>query len=223
MSAAAAQPSQPLDSGVIKFRAPGDLKPYPKNARTHSEAQIEQIMNSIKEFGFTAPILTHKSIGIVAGHGRLEASLRLGLQTVPTVALDHLTKKQARAYVIADNQLALKAGWDFDTLKLELGELEEMNFDLSLTGFDDADLGQVFADTDIDFDALWAGMPEYVSDDQLAFRKLIVNFTCQADVDKFAALIGQTLTDKTRFVWFPPVEQDAVQSREYVGEAQDAA
>jgi len=111
------------------------LVPYERNARTHSPEQLAQIAASIVEFGFTNPILVASDAGIIAGHGRLEAAKQLGLAEVPVVVLDHLTPAQRRAYVIADNQLALISGWDDELLKAELAELGELEFDLSLLGW----------------------------------------------------------------------------------------
>ena len=114
-----------------------DLLPYANNARTHSAEQIKQVAASIKEFGFTNPILIDENNVIIAGHGRLEAAKSLGMASVPVRILDNLTDDQKKAYVIADNQLALNAGWDIELLKIELEELKLNDFDLALTGFDD--------------------------------------------------------------------------------------
>lgn len=111
------------------------LVPYERNARTHSAEQIAQIAASIQEFGFTNPILVDSDDGILAGHGRLAAAKDLGMDQVPVIVLDHLTEAQRRAYVIADNQLALIAGWDDELLKAELNELQGMEFDLTLLGW----------------------------------------------------------------------------------------
>jgi ParB-like chromosome segregation protein Spo0J len=111
------------------------LTPYERNARTHSVEQVAQIAASIVEFGFTNPILVDSSDGIIAGHGRLAAAQELKLLQVPVVVLDHLSERQRRAYIIADNQLALTAGWDDELLKSELGELNELGFDLTLLGW----------------------------------------------------------------------------------------
>jgi DNA modification methylase len=126
----------------IELRSVADLKANPRNARTHSPKQISQIAASIAEFGFTSPILIDGNDMVVAGHGRLEAAKKVGLSTVPTVSLDHLSPEQLRAYVIADNQLALKAGWDAEILSLELAELSalDLGFDLTITGFDWPDI-----------------------------------------------------------------------------------
>ena len=113
-----------------------DLIPYARNSRTHDEAQVAQIAGSIREFGFTNPILIDGDNGIIAGHGRVMAAQKLKMKEVPCIVLGHLTEAQRRAYIIADNKLALNAGWDEELLTLELSELREMDFDLSLTGFD---------------------------------------------------------------------------------------
>ena len=119
------------------------LKPYDRNARTHSAEQVAQIAASIVEFGFTNPILVDSSDGIIAGHGRLSAAQELGLKTVPVVVLDHLSERQRKAYILADNQLALNAGWDTDLLRGELQDLAEQDFDLSLIGFSDDELADL--------------------------------------------------------------------------------
>ena len=116
------------------------LKPYERNARTHSAEQVAQIAASIVEFGFTNPILVDSGDGIIAGHGRLQAARELGLSTVPVVVLDHLSDRQRRAYVLADNQLALNAGWDLELLRTELQDLVADDFDLSVIGFSDEEL-----------------------------------------------------------------------------------
>lgn len=121
------------------------LIPYARNSRTHSNEQIAQIMASIKEFGFTNPVLVDEDGGIIAGHGRTVAAQRLQMKTVPCIRLTHLTPAQKKAYVIADNKLALNAGWDDEMLKVELGELREEDFDLSLTGFSDEELEKLLA------------------------------------------------------------------------------
>lgn len=130
----------------ISWRDIGDLLPYARNSRTHSDAQVAQIASSIREFGWTNPILVDAEGTIIAGHGRVMAARKLGEARVPVITLGHLTEAQKRAYVIADNQLALNAGWDADMLKIEIAELADADFDLSLLGFDDKMLASLTAE-----------------------------------------------------------------------------
>ena len=118
------------------------LIPYANNARTHSDEQIKKIQASIREFGFVNPVLIDKDCGIIAGHGRVEAAKREGIKKVPCVWVEHLTEAQKKAYILADNKLALEAGWDDNILRLELAELNEMDFDISITGFEEEDIPQ---------------------------------------------------------------------------------
>ena len=124
------------------------LKPYAGNARTHSDKQIAQIAASIGKFGFNNPVLVDADNRIIAGHGRVEAAKRLGLTSVPTIRLDHMSDTERRAYVIADNRLAELAGWDREILKIELQGLDALNldFDVEITGFDTAELDLLLDD-----------------------------------------------------------------------------
>lgn len=123
-----------------------ELIPYINNSRTHSEEQITQIVSSIKEFGFTNPILIDKDNSIIAGHGRLQAVKRLGYDEVPCILISGLTKTQIKALIIADNQLALNAGWDLEKLSVEIEGLEDDKFDISLLGFNEDFLNKIFND-----------------------------------------------------------------------------
>lgn len=126
-----------------------DLIPYARNSRTHSDAQVAQIAASIREFGFTNPVLVDGANGVIAGHGRILAARKLGMDTVPVIELAHLSEAQKRAYVIADNKLALNAGWDDDMLRAEFEELGDAGFDLALTGFDAEEIaGLIWDQTD---------------------------------------------------------------------------
>ena len=118
----------------------GALRPFPRNARTHSKKQVQQIARSIERFGFTNPVLVSDDGEIIAGHGRVRAAALLGMQTVPTIALSHLSAAERRAYVLADNKLALNAGWDSDILAIELQGLTDLDFDVTLTGFSLAEI-----------------------------------------------------------------------------------
>ncbi|MEI6283300.1 MAG: ParB/Srx family N-terminal domain-containing protein, partial [Alphaproteobacteria bacterium] len=130
---------------TLEFAAPGAFVAYGKNARTHSEAQVGQIIASIAEFGFTNPVLVDEDMGVIAGHGRLLAAERMQLAEVPFLRLVGLTAAQKRALVLADNKLGLNSGWDLDLLKSELGDLRADGFDLGVIGFDTFELADIFA------------------------------------------------------------------------------
>lgn len=125
---------------AIKYKKTTELTAYAKNSRTHSDSQVAQLVASLREFGFTNPILIDSKNGIIAGHGRLKAAQELGYETVPTIELGELTEEQRRAYIIADNKLALNAGWDYELLSFELQDLQDAGFDVGLTGFSDDEI-----------------------------------------------------------------------------------
>ena len=138
------------------------LIPYARNSRTHSDAQVTKIASSIKEFGFLNPVIIDKDNGIIAGHGRVMAAKKLGMKQVPVLLADHLTDAQKRAYVIADNRLALDAEWDEEMLRVEIAELEDLGFNLELTGFDVGELDglQFNSDCEIEMPQLKDGEKE---------------------------------------------------------------
>lgn len=120
------------------------LIPYARNTRTHSESQVQQIAASIREFGFTNPVLVKEDKTIIAGHGRVLAAQMLGMTKVPCLVLDYLTDAQAKALAIADNKIPLNSGWDLDLLKIEIEELQETGMDLGLLAFTDGELASIF-------------------------------------------------------------------------------
>jgi len=128
----------------IVYKKVNELIPYINNSRTHSEEQVNQIVASINEFGFTNPLLIDEKDNIIAGHGRLMASKKLKMEEVPCIVLSGLTEAQKKAYIIADNKMALNAGWDEELLKIELENLKELDFDLELTGFNVDELDDIF-------------------------------------------------------------------------------
>lgn len=130
----------------IKTAQVADLIPYARNSRTHSDEQVSQIAASIKEFGFLNPVIVDGDNGIIAGHGRVMAAKKLGMTEVPAVEASHLTDAQRRAYIIADNKLALNAGWDDEMLRVEFDELSAMGFDLDLTGFTHQEMFEIVTD-----------------------------------------------------------------------------
>ena len=166
------------------------LVPYEKNSRTHSPEQVEQLRASIQEFGFTNPILVDGKDGVIAGHGRLEAARELGLTEVPVVVLDHLSPEQKRAYVIADNKLALNAAWDVDMLQIELADLGAADFDLDLLGFSDAELEGLMSGSVEELDA----MPELADGDKQPVQQM--TFTLhddQAEILKEAIEVAKAM------------------------------
>lgn len=128
----------------IVYKKINELKPYENNSRTHDESQIKQICESIKEYGWTNPVLIDEKGMIIAGHGRVEAGKKLDIKEVPCIVLSGLTEVQKKAYVIADNKMALNAGWNEELLKTELENLKELDFDLELTGFSKKELDKLF-------------------------------------------------------------------------------
>jgi ParB family chromosome partitioning protein len=177
-------PTSPQEK-KIAYVSVKSLIPYARNSRTHSDEQVTQIASSIKEFGFTNPILIDKDNGVIAGHGRLMAAVKLGIDTVPTIMLDGLSKAQIKAYIIADNKLALNAGWDDAMLRLEFDELAELGFDLELTGFG---LGEIDSLPGIDGE-----LPLISSDDREPFQQVafILHDDQKAIVDD-AILLAKT-------------------------------
>jgi hypothetical protein len=135
-----AKPERDLTTHWVKVET---LIPYVRNARTHSPEQVDQIAGSLREFGWTNPVLIDEEGGIIAGHGRVLAARKLGMAQVPTITLSGLTRAQKQAYMLVDNQLALNAGWDTALLKIEIEELADLKFDLGLIGFSDAQLHDI--------------------------------------------------------------------------------
>jgi len=154
-----------------------ELIPYARNSRTHSDAQVAQIAASIKEFGFTNPVLIDETGSIIAGHGRVLASRKLNLVSVPCIQLSHLTEAQKKAYIIADNKLALNAGWDDEMLAVELTDLKDMGFDLDLTGFNqeelDALLGEFAADAIEEIDEINETVNFIIKCENIAQKEII--------------------------------------------------
>ncbi|HBK1438259.1 TPA: ParB N-terminal domain-containing protein [Escherichia coli] len=130
----------------IEYLPVGKLLRYAKNSRTHSDEQVEQLVNSIREFGFTNPVLIDEKNELIAGHGRLAAAEILEMDKVPAIRLSNLSEKQKKAYRIADNKLVLNAGWDMQLLAEEVKELMDDDFDIDLLGFNDAELDEMLSD-----------------------------------------------------------------------------
>jgi len=169
----------------IEYKSTGELVPYINNSRTHSEQQVQQVAASIKEFGFTNPILIDHDGGIIAGHGRLQAAQLLSLDEVPTITLEGLTEAQRKAYVIADNKLALNSGWDDELLKVEIEALTESNFNLDILGWD---VLPDFVD-DIDYSVLDGEFDEELAEMEGGVKKAIQIEFESHDYDEAAELV----------------------------------
>ena len=134
----------------VERRDVSELVPYARNSRTHSAEQVDQIAASINEWGWTVPVLIDPQGELIAGHGRILAAQKLGITDVPCMVADGWTDAQKKAYIITDNKLALNAGWDDELLKVELKDLDDLNFDLTLTGFDVGEMAALFDETPYD-------------------------------------------------------------------------
>jgi ParB family transcriptional regulator, chromosome partitioning protein len=176
--------SQQSKFPLIKTAKVDDLIPYARNSRTHSDEQVSQIAASIKEFGFLNPVIVDGDNGIIAGHGRVMAAKKLGMTEVPAVEASHLTDAQRRAYIIADNKLALNAGWDDEMLRVEFDELGAMGFDLDLTGFSLDEIGAMEFDEGDE-----VGMPVLPDGDKEPFQQK--TFTLH---DEQAAIVDDAVT-----------------------------
>lgn len=168
---------------TIEYRKTTDLIPYARNARTHNDAQVQQLAASIKEFGFNNPIAIDADGMILCGHGRVMAAQKLGLEEVPTVCLSHLSQIQKKAYILADNKLALNAGWDDAMLSLELKDLEVGDIDLSITGFNDDELSELLKDVQGEY-------PELSTDDHPQVKTITFHFENEQDFEFVDNLIN---------------------------------
>jgi hypothetical protein len=200
---------------AVERRPLAELFPYARNARTHSDAQVAQIAASIREWGWTIPVLVDEAGELIAGHGRVLAARQLNIETVPVMTARGWSEAKIRAYRIADNKLGLNSGWDNELLALELADLRDLGAAVDLTGFAAFELESLLGEGVADPDRQWNGMPEFGNEDQTAFQSVVVHFKDRASVDAFAALIGQTVTEKTRFVWFPKAEIGHYADKEY--------
>lgn len=179
---------------------------------------MAQIAASMREWGWTIPLLIDEADGIIAGHGRVLAASKLGYPEAPVMIARGWSDAKKRAYILADNKLTLNGAWDNDLLKLELEELGASGFDLNLTGFNDAEFAALIAPAEpIDPAKEWANMPGFDQDDIRSFRKIIVHFADQAAVDDFAKRLGQTFTPQTKFVWHPQGERVVAHDKEWTG------
>jgi hypothetical protein len=215
-------PQWPADQ--VERRALAELTAHSRNSRTHSPEQIEQIAAAIQEWGFANPVLVDEAGTILAGHGRVMAARKLGLTDVPVMVARGWSEEQKRAYLIADNKLTLNGGWNTDMLKAEFAELETGGFSIGKLGFSHVELANMEERPPaVDYGAEWQGMPEYVQDNAEAYRSLIVHFRTQEDLDSFLRLTGNTITEKSRWIWYPEMKAEVFADKRYVAEEAGAA
>ncbi len=192
------------------------IKPFKDNPRLHSDDQIKQIANSIKEFGFRVPLAVDEDFTILAGHGRYKAAVSMGMVEMPVVQHKDLSPAQKKAFVIADNKITLNSTWQENLLWEQIKSLDELGFNLNVLGFDNAELLPMLDDNTVtDFASEWEGMPDYESEDVSAYRTIRVHFESDRDVEVFAKLVKQKITDKTKFIWHPQQENLDAESQRY--------
>lgn len=181
----------------IRNVALGDIKPYPNNAKVHPQKQIEAIAKSIDEFGFRQPLVLDADNNIIVGHARFEAAKLLGLDVVPCEYADNLSDVKIKAYRILDNKIAELGVMDLGMLQDEL---------LSIPDFDFSEFNVLLSGDQVVIDdivAEWKDMPEFEQENQKSFRRIIVHFASEQDVQEFSKVVYQKITDKTKYIWFP--------------------
>ena len=190
--------------------------PYANNPRNNTDA-VDKVAASIQAFGWQQPIVVDENMVVIVGHTRLLAAKKLGLDEVPVQVADKLTAEQAKAYRLADNRTNEYASWDMKMLGIELRDLDDLNFNIELTGFNNIELASLLIDPEVieDHSAEWRGMPEYESE-KVAYKSVVVHFLKAQDVNDFSQLIGQAIGDRTRYLWFPPVENEDAKSKAYI-------
>ena len=183
------------------------LQPYERNPRRNEKA-VPQMVASIREYVFTIPVLAKSDGLVIDGHLRLKAAIQMKLAEVPVIPCDTWTEAQVKAFRLMVNRSVAWADWDMDALALEFGDLKALNFDLSLTGFADWETGWAKPEGDGTATPEWTGMPDFEQQDKMAWQTVKVHFANSVDRDAFAALTGQLITDKTKYIWHP--KQDRI-------------
>lgn len=196
----------------IEYRNPNDLLVYERNSRIHSKDQIDRIKGSVKEFGWTIPILLDENDVIIAGHARHQVAIELDMEAVPCLVASGWSEEKKRAYVIADNRLTEIGRWDFDILREELDFLQGTELPMEVLGFDDAfmealELRPMFDGDDDgeanDPDAEWVGMPEFENEADAPYHSIKIHLRTEEDLEAFSKLIGRDLSSKPKFTYWP--------------------
>lgn len=195
---------------------------YARNPRKNDHA-VDRVAAAIREFGFRVPIVAKSDGTVIDGHLRLKAAKKLNLNEVPVVLADDLTESQIKAFRLSVNKVAELADWDNDLLKLEIEELDDLGFDLSVIGFDEGELTGLFLEQEegeTDANEEWQGMPEFEDQDP-CYRKVIVSFDTPEDVQRFFELINQKDTGKTKSIWFPEKERRDLEAVRWAEDAEE--
>jgi len=210
---------QKAEAATVEWWPAERVIPYARNPRTATDTAVGKVAASIKEFGFRVPIIVDGEGVIIAGHTRLAAAQRLGLERVPVLVAADLSPAQVKAYRIADNRTAQETGWERELLELELEDLRGLDFDLSLTGLDPLEFAEHGAETDPY--AEWEGMPEFEQDDLQSVFHVTVHFKSDTDAEAFFKLIGQ---EKRSYTWWPESDGHVGSSlkREWMSEGGEA-
>ena len=207
------------DKLKLEYMSVNDIKPFDGNPRKHPEDALKKLVDSINHFGWTNPILLDEDNIIVAGHARLKAAKKAGMEEVPVIKLP-LSGKEAALYNIADNKTQELTEWDWPKLGDLFHELDTGEFDLEITGFSETEISGLMHGLDesgkINKEEVWkeAGMPGYESEDCTAYKSIIIHFADEAAVGKFAKLIKQTITNKTKYLWFPKLIKEKFEIHE---------
>jgi ParB family chromosome partitioning protein len=195
----------------IIWKPINEVTPYEKNPRIHSETTIARIAKSIKDFGWTQPIVIDGKNIILAGHGRHLAALSLNMVQVPCVLVDDLSEAQKKAYRIIDNKLVTDSAWDDELLQQELNDLVDLDFKVDDFGLDDLHGDKVLDETDE-----WKDMPEFEQDNQIAPYSVKVHFRTIEDLNKFADIIQQRITENTKYIYFPEQTSTNLKNLNYI-------
>jgi len=212
-------PEEIKEEMKIEYIPIGEIIPYDKNPRKNDKA-VDVLSKSIKEFGFKVPIVLDKDNIIVTGHTRLKAAMKLGMQEVPIIWADDLTPKQIKAFRIMDNKSQEHSYWDYGLLKQELFELKDLGVSLDLTGFSQDEIDFFNPKEDGQANNAYeewrrSGVLEYGNEDKTGYKTILLHFKTEKDIRKFSELINQTITNKTKYLWFPKQEVDKVVDLEY--------
>lgn len=192
--------------------------PHEGNPRWHPDKQIEHLAKLMQKYGIDQPIVVDEKGIILKGHGRRLAAITAGFKEFPVVVRRGLSESDKTAIRIADNQSALLAGWDDELLRKDIDALRNAGFDLPMLGFDEGQLNAFNlekANGETDPVAEWQGMPKLEQEDQSAFQSVVIHFKTQQAVNKFAKLLGQQITPKTKYLWFPRVTKNKLADKRY--------